>query len=278
MENEGSDEKEESDAIAQAESVAQVAKTVSEVHPIKALFGPAAKAYGDHWGERVQQWVNSKKSENAKRHAEAVLGDTSAEDIPDKVQLDLLSWYEKAGNVDPEKREESAAIRAALKATLAGDDDDAALLISLSKAEILCLLGYNPDSRTQYAYLRLSEKHLAVQESAISRIISTDPLRLQKPLLFRMRATAISFLFCLTIPLFTLFFISDLSERQIGNKEITLVLAAAFIGLVAVGLFTNSLKDWRFTSQGLHLSRQIRKYLGDAADQPDARAESRRTS
>ncbi|WP_193189052.1 hypothetical protein [Nisaea sediminum] len=148
-------------ALDAAAKVAEVTKTVSDINPVKAFLGPAAKALGDHFGERVKEWVDRKKNENARYHASAVLGDAGPDDIPDDKQLDLLRWYERAGEVDPNEIEKSAAIKAALKATLAGRGNDADILMSLTKDEILCLGKKNGVQIDSYTTALLKETGLS---------------------------------------------------------------------------------------------------------------------
>lgn len=121
------------------------AKRVSQMGPVKALLTPSAELLGDLAKETLQDWLKDRSAKNIKEHSAKVLRGAEQDDLSEQRQLDLFAWAEKAGRVSPEEMELSASVRAALRATLDGDQEDAEILMRLTKSEILFLL--DPEDR-----------------------------------------------------------------------------------------------------------------------------------
>lgn len=144
-------------------------KKVSEIGPIKALLTPAAELLGQRLKASVEGWLEKKAAENIEEHASAVLPNQSIDDVSDQSQIGLFEWAEKAGRVSSKEAELSASVRAALKATLNGHQDDARILMSLTKPEILYLMDHLPGSVIRsddgYACNLLEQKALVEKSS-----------------------------------------------------------------------------------------------------------------
>ena len=250
-------------------ALANIAKSVSEISPVKAFLGPSAKALGDHLGDRVRKWVDDKKSANARSHARAVLEDAALDDIPDNKQLDLLRWYEKAGEVDPDEIEKSAAVKAALKATLAGKGNDAEILMSLTKDEILSIRNKKALRSLSYATALLKEKHLVENVTALSLIINGLLMRLIHVSPIYIKTVIFAILIITFLPVISEVIFDSRSIRNTisylfdGKFTKSTISYGVSIVIVVTGIALYLIRLAHLTDKGKYIGNLIAEYLNE---------------
>ncbi|MDR7145170.1 hypothetical protein [Rhizobium sp. BE258] len=104
-------------------------KTLEKAGVFKALLQPSAKALGDYWGKRTQQWVeglNERRAKNVSQHMTKVkaVAKLSPPDVaPTERQFtSLLEWTSEAQTIDPEAEPELSALWQALLADILRND------------------------------------------------------------------------------------------------------------------------------------------------------------
>ncbi|WP_274427300.1 hypothetical protein [Chelativorans sp. YIM 93263] len=115
--------------------------------PFTALFGPAFDVLGVYWGERMQEWVNSKRAKNINAHVEKVKTvehiDGEAKEPTERQAAAMLDWAEEAQKVDPERENDLAALWQGILGRIYKDDETeelVALLKQMNRSDARVLL------------------------------------------------------------------------------------------------------------------------------------------
>jgi hypothetical protein len=209
-EKEHADEKEEGTGIPGA--IGAAAK-VANSGPGRALLVPAAKVFGEYWGERATETVmrwKQKREENVRAHAEKVRKEygSAVPREPTEKQFKLVNdWVESAQEIDPEDPEIAALWQGLLGAIYKKDPDTTewlSILKQLDEGDAKLILNidgrYVPDSGPDE---RRAEKlaHLGVLETfSLSRFLRREGSILA--LLFMLLISCGVFSFLMPLPFF----------------------------------------------------------------------------
>jgi len=126
-------------------------KALEKAGVVKALLHPSAKALGDYWGKRTQQWVeglDERRAKNVNQHmakVKAVEKLSPPETTPTERQFaSLIEWTSEAQTIDPEAEPELSALWQALLADILRNDPSAdemrIVLQQMTRADAQALL------------------------------------------------------------------------------------------------------------------------------------------
>jgi hypothetical protein len=133
---------------------------------VRALFHPSAKALGDYWGKRTQEYVeglDERRAKNVATHDAKVKADGTVKmppNGPTERQFNaLMQWTEKAQAVDPDAEPELAAMWQSLLSEIYSNDPQAdelqGILKDMTRGDAKALLMMTPcrnrDLRAPYA-------------------------------------------------------------------------------------------------------------------------------
>lgn len=169
-------EPEENEVASEVTSVAKAAQEVGKVGVLAQLFGPSAKLLGEHWAQKLENYLTPEEEENVEAHLDAVSGKLPD---PDDVQFSptlagaLIEWTDGVRSIDPNVDvDRSEAWQDALRSAFEGDYSLISILPNLSDTDIRLLKNGGSATRDQInLYIKSGLGNVSIEQKLLGFII-----------------------------------------------------------------------------------------------------------